>query len=67
MNTWPSSNWSVDPVFTWIRLAQRVPVRISIDVPPAFTLVVGLTATVVPVGNLIRLASEAESRNASAL
>jgi multidrug resistance efflux pump len=42
---------SVNPVYTWIRLAQRVPVRISIDeVPPAFTLVVGLTATV-RVGN----------------
>ena len=38
---------SVNPVYTWIRLAQRVPVRISIDeVPPSVTLVVGLTATV---------------------
>jgi multidrug resistance efflux pump len=56
MNTWPSSNWSVGPVFTWIRLAQRVPVRISIDVPPAFTLVVGLTATV-HVGKLDRISA----------
>lgn len=38
---------SVNPVYTWIRLAQRVPVRISNDeVPPSVTLVVGLTATV---------------------
>src|ERR1700751_2493107 len=38
---------SVNPVYTWIRLAQRVPVRIAIDeVPPSVTLVVGLTVTV---------------------
>ena len=38
---------NVDPVYTWVRLAQRVPVRIRIDhVPPAVTLVAGLTATV---------------------
>jgi multidrug resistance efflux pump len=38
---------TVNPIFTWIRLAQRVPVRIAIDhVPPDVTLVVGLTATV---------------------
>lgn len=38
---------SVNPVYTWIRLAQRVPVRIEIDhVPPGVTLVVGQTATV---------------------
>ena len=38
---------SVNPVYTWICLAQRMPVRISIDeVPPSVTLVVGLTATV---------------------
>jgi RND family efflux transporter MFP subunit len=38
---------AVNPIFTWIRLAQRVPVRISIDhVPPGVTLVAGMTATV---------------------
>lgn len=38
---------SVDPVFTWVRLAQRIPVRIHIDsVPPAVHLALGLTATV---------------------
>jgi multidrug resistance efflux pump len=38
---------SVDPVYTWVRLAQRVPVRIAIDnVPPGVPLVSGLTATV---------------------
>ncbi len=38
---------NVNPVFTWVRLAQRVPVRIAIDhVPPGVPLVSGLTATV---------------------
>jgi multidrug resistance efflux pump len=38
---------NVDPVFTWVRLAQRVPIRIAIDhVPPGVPLVSGLTATV---------------------
>jgi multidrug resistance efflux pump len=38
---------SVNPVFTWIRLAQRIPVRVVLDeVPPSVTLAVGLTATV---------------------
>ena len=38
---------AVNPTFTWVRLAQRVPVRIAIDQVPAGTrLIVGLTATV---------------------
>jgi RND family efflux transporter MFP subunit len=38
---------NVDAVFTWVRLAQRVPVRIAIDkVPPGIPLVSGMTATV---------------------
>jgi hypothetical protein len=38
---------NVDPVFTWVRLAQRVPVRIAIDaVPPGVPLVSGMAATV---------------------
>ena len=38
---------SVNPIFTFVRLAQRVPVRIHIDeVPSGITLVAGLTATV---------------------
>jgi multidrug resistance efflux pump len=38
---------SVNPVFTWVRLAQRVPVRIQIDrVPDGVRLVAGMTATV---------------------
>ena len=38
---------NVDPVYTWVRLAQRVPVRVAIDqVPPGVPLVSGMTATV---------------------
>ncbi len=38
----------VNPVFVWVRLAQRLPVRVAIDrVPPGVTLVAGQTATVV--------------------
>jgi multidrug resistance efflux pump len=38
---------SVNPIFTWVRLAQRVPVRIHIDqVPDGVRLVSGITATV---------------------
>jgi RND family efflux transporter MFP subunit len=38
---------SVDPVYTWVRLAQRVPVRIRIThVPAGIPLVSGMTATV---------------------
>ena len=38
---------SVNPVFTWVRLAQRIPVRIHIDeVPQGVELVAGTTCTV---------------------
>ena len=38
---------SVNPIFTFVRLAQRVPVRIGLDdVPKEVKLVAGLTATV---------------------
>jgi RND family efflux transporter MFP subunit len=38
---------TVNPIFTWVRLAQRVPVRIHIDeVPEGVVLVAGMTATV---------------------
>jgi multidrug resistance efflux pump len=37
----------IQPSFDWVRLAQRVPVRIKIDeVPDGVTLIVGLTASV---------------------
>jgi multidrug resistance efflux pump len=38
---------NVNPIFTWVRLAQRIPVRISIDHAPAgVVLAIGMTATV---------------------
>ena len=43
----PQGLQTVNPIFTWVRLAQRIPVRIDIDhVPEGVTLVAGLTATV---------------------
>jgi multidrug resistance efflux pump len=38
---------NVDPIFTWVRLAQRVPVRIHLDrVPDGVHLAMGMTCTV---------------------
>jgi multidrug resistance efflux pump len=38
---------NVNPIFTWVRLAQRIPVRIHIDqVPEGVVLSAGMTATV---------------------
>ena len=38
---------NVNPIFTWVRLAQRIPVRIHIDeVAPGVVLSAGMTATV---------------------
>lgn len=39
---------SVQAVYTWVQLAQRIPVRITIDhVPERVTLAAGMTATVI--------------------
>jgi multidrug resistance efflux pump len=39
---------NVDPIFTWVRLAQRIPVRIHIDrVPEGVKIAAGQTCTVV--------------------
>ena len=39
---------NVDPIFTWVRLAQRIPVRIEIDkVPKGVQLTAGQTCTIV--------------------
>lgn len=38
---------NINPTFSWVRLAQRVPVRIELDkANPAIDLIAGLTATV---------------------
>src|SRR4051794_1540443 len=38
---------NVNPIFTWVRLAQRIPVRIHIDeVPEGVVLAAGMTGTV---------------------
>jgi RND family efflux transporter MFP subunit len=38
---------NVNPTFSWVRLAQRVPVRIALAESPKATLVAGQTATVI--------------------
>jgi multidrug resistance efflux pump len=39
---------NVNPTFSWVRLAQRIPVRIELDhIPPGIRLIAGRTATVV--------------------
>src|SRR5262245_5591545 len=39
---------SVNPTFTWVRLAQRIPVRFRLtDVPPGVLISAGMTCTVV--------------------
>jgi multidrug resistance efflux pump len=43
----PQGLATVNPIFTWVRLAQRVPVRIRIgQIPDDVRLVAGMTATV---------------------
>jgi multidrug resistance efflux pump len=43
----PQGLAQVNPIFTWVRLAQRIPVRIHIDhVPEGVALAAGQTATV---------------------
>jgi multidrug resistance efflux pump len=43
---------NVNPSFTWVRLAQRIPVRIHIDeVPAGFILRAGVTCTIKIVQN----------------
>ena len=38
---------NVNPAFSWVRLAQRIPVRIVFDdVPEDFRMIAGRTATV---------------------
>jgi multidrug resistance efflux pump len=38
---------NVNPAFSWVRLAQRIPVRVQLDeIPKDFRLIAGRTATV---------------------
>ena len=49
----PSANLlpNVSPTFNWVRLAQRVPVRVTLDkLPPDIRLIAGRTATVSVLG-----------------
>ena len=43
---------NVNPTFNWVRLAQRVPVRIALDRAERSELVAGATATVEVLGSM---------------
>jgi multidrug resistance efflux pump len=50
---------NVNPTFNWVRLAQRVPVRIALDQPAERNeLVAGATATVEVLGPALRRHAE---------
>ncbi|QBP12527.1 HlyD family secretion protein [Cupriavidus metallidurans] len=54
---------SVNPVFTWVRLAQRIPVRIQIDhIPDGVTLSAGMTCSIAVGDELPKGRLEALSR-----
>lgn len=46
---------NINPTFSWVRLPQRIPVRIAIDdVPPGVRLIPGSTATVIVTPRIAR-------------
>jgi multidrug resistance efflux pump len=54
---------SVDPVFTWVRLAQRIPIRIELDsVPCPIMLAAGMTATVSILGVPFRESAQGNAK-----
>ncbi|KWK67634.1 HlyD family secretion protein [Burkholderia ubonensis] len=58
---------NVNPAFSWVRLAQRVPVRVALDdVPDDFRMIAGRTATVSMRGADTRRADNAKPGAASA-
>jgi multidrug resistance efflux pump len=53
---------NVNPAFSWVRLAQRIPVRVALDeVPEDFRMIAGRTATVA-----VRTSSNERNRGATA-
>jgi RND family efflux transporter MFP subunit len=53
---------NVNPTFNWVRLAQRIPVRVHLDrVPPDVQLIMGRTATVEVIGQPTSSAALARS------
>jgi RND family efflux transporter MFP subunit len=54
---------NVNPTFNWVRLAQRIPVRIALDpVPASVRLVAGLTATVKVLGPAVAASPAATAK-----
>jgi len=56
----------VEPTFSWVRLAQRIPVRVRLDNPPAdIRLIAGRTATVTILREGDKRYDEARQRSAA--
>lgn len=56
---------SVNPTFNWVRLAQRIPVRVKLDpLPDAMHLVAGQTVTVEVVGGATHADGKAPAKSA---
>jgi multidrug resistance efflux pump len=53
---------NVNPTFNWVRLAQRVPVRIALDQAERSELVAGATATVEVVGSAVHAVAQGHHR-----
>jgi len=52
---------NVNPAFSWVRLAQRIPVRVALDdIPKDFRMIAGRTATVSVRGLVPMLGSRGE-------
>jgi multidrug resistance efflux pump len=57
---------SVNPVFTWVRLAQRIPIRVELDdVPCPVVLSAGMTATVSIQGGQADVRRQSNARRGS--
>jgi multidrug resistance efflux pump len=55
---------NVNPTFNWVRLAQRIPVRIALDpLPASVRLVAGQTATVKVLAGAKAVAAAAPTTN----
>ena len=54
---------NVNPTFSWVRLAQRIPVRIELDeIPASIRLLAGRTATVVVIAEGARVLNVAQAQ-----
>ncbi len=54
---------NVNPTFSWVRLAQRIPVRVELDeIPASIRLLAGRTATVAVIEGRARVLNVAQAQ-----